>query len=344
MNPATTPPGGNRARGARVYDVFNGDADGLLARHQFRLAYPPESHGVTLVTGVKRDIALLQRIDVEGDGPLHPLHVNVFDISYDRNASAVDTLLAAGARIKYFDHHRAARQCTNALLDAQIDESPDMCSSLLVDRHLRGAHRAWAIAAAFGDNLAAVAGSLAREAGYSSSQIAQLKELGECLNYNAYGETISDLHFDPAALAMMLQPYADPFIFLENESAVAALKSGYESDLASALEIEASHSNRYFAVYLLPNDAWSRRISGVFANHLVHHFPGRAHAVITQDAGNAPSCTVSIRAPRNAPRDASTVASLFPQGGGRAAAAGIESFTLDRLPDLIAALDQTWRN
>ena len=52
------------------YDAFNGDADGLCALHQLRLAQPLEA---VLVTGVKRDIALLKRIDAragvqEGEG------------------------------------------------------------------------------------------------------------------------------------------------------------------------------------------------------------------------------------------------------------------------------------
>ena len=39
--------------------VFNGDADGICAAHQLRLAgFAPD----TVVTGVKRDIALLERV------------------------------------------------------------------------------------------------------------------------------------------------------------------------------------------------------------------------------------------------------------------------------------------
>ena len=38
------------------WDVFNGDADGLCALQQLRLARPRESR---LVTGLKREIALL---------------------------------------------------------------------------------------------------------------------------------------------------------------------------------------------------------------------------------------------------------------------------------------------
>ena len=40
--------------------VFNGDADGLCALQQLRLASPRGAGGETLVTGVKRDIALLE--------------------------------------------------------------------------------------------------------------------------------------------------------------------------------------------------------------------------------------------------------------------------------------------
>ena len=44
---------------ARYY-AFNGDADGLCALQQLRLKEPQPA---TLVTGVKRDIALLRNID-----------------------------------------------------------------------------------------------------------------------------------------------------------------------------------------------------------------------------------------------------------------------------------------
>lgn len=46
-------------------DIFNGDADGICALIQLRLAYPAEAQ---LVTGVKRDIVLLSRVSVQPDG------------------------------------------------------------------------------------------------------------------------------------------------------------------------------------------------------------------------------------------------------------------------------------
>ena len=48
-----------RAPAMTHYDVFNGDADGICALQQLRLAEPRDA---VLVTGVKRDIALLDRV------------------------------------------------------------------------------------------------------------------------------------------------------------------------------------------------------------------------------------------------------------------------------------------
>lgn len=43
------------------FDLFNGDADGLCALVQLRQAEPKDS---TLITGVKRDLALVSRVPV----------------------------------------------------------------------------------------------------------------------------------------------------------------------------------------------------------------------------------------------------------------------------------------
>ena len=328
---------------ANTIDVFNGDADGLLARHQFRLTYPVAPEQVTLISGVKRDIALLDRVlatqAVQADD-----EIQVFDISYDRNAIAAASLLAAGARITYFDHHRASLLQPHPRMLAHIDESPDICTSLLVDRYCQGAHRLWAIAAAFGDNLTAVGRQLSEGANLLPAQANQLKLLGECLNYNAYGESLEDLYYDPVQLAARLHPYANPFDFIEHEDLLSRLQTGFEADLVNALAVESMHASDVAAVYLMPDQAWARRVSGTFANHLVHAHPTRAHAVLTAlTAGARGTATVSIRAPEIAPRDAARVAARFAGGGGRAGAAGIDVFALDQLPVLIAALEETYR-
>ncbi len=321
-------------------DVFNGDADGLLARHQFRLSHPAAREHVTLITGVKRDIALLDRV-LATQAVQYEDDIQVFDISYDRNAIAVDSLLAIGARITYFDHHRASLLRPQPHLLSYIDESPDVCTSLLVDRHCSGAHRLWAIAAAFGDNLSALGRQLSRDANLLPVQEDQLRLLGECLNYNAYGESIEDLHYPPAMLAARLEPYASPFDFIKHEDVLSRLKAGYENDLANALAVNALHASDVAAVFLLPDESWTRRVSGAFANHLVHAFPARAHAVLTTNANG--TATVSIRAPAAKPKDAEKVATRFAHGGGRAIAAGIESFPLDQLAKLVAGLEETYR-
>ena len=134
---------------SKYYDIFNGDADGLCALHQLRLDTPRDAQRIT---GVKRDIKLLERVDaVAGD------EITVLDISLKSNASALAKLLGRGVKCHYFDHHAAGVIPHHAGLIAHIDTSPEMCTSLIVDRHLAGRHRLWAVVAAFGDNLVASA-------------------------------------------------------------------------------------------------------------------------------------------------------------------------------------------
>ncbi|MBS4052635.1 MAG: DHH family phosphoesterase, partial [Methylomonas sp.] len=75
------------------FDVFNGDADGICALLQLRLAEPADS---ILVTGVKRDISLLKRVDAKaGD------RVNVLDISLDKNRQPLMDLLDRRVEVFY---------------------------------------------------------------------------------------------------------------------------------------------------------------------------------------------------------------------------------------------------
>ncbi len=135
------------------FDVFNGDADGICALVQLRLATPIES---VLITGAKRDIALLQCVEGrQGD------EVTALDISVAVNREALLSLLARGVKVEYFDHHFAGELPKHAGLKAHIDTSPGVCTGILVDRYLAGKHRIWAVVAAFGDNLASVAQQLA---------------------------------------------------------------------------------------------------------------------------------------------------------------------------------------
>ncbi len=207
------------------YFAFNGDADGLCALQQLRLAHPCDA---TLVTGVKRDIHLLDRIDaVPGDT------VTALDISLAQNRDGLLRLLAAGARVDYFDHHHAGELPAHARLYAHIDEGAQVCTGILVDRHLGGRHRRWAITAAFGDNLADVAGVMAAQAGLDARETALLERLGTCLNYNptasAWRTCISIPPSWPAHAAL-----CDPLDFVAQCAVYGVLCEGYADDMARA--------------------------------------------------------------------------------------------------------------
>ena len=299
-------------------DVFNGDADGICALHQLRLAEPAQS---TLVTGVKRDISLLERVEANrGD------EVTVLDISMDKNKPGMIRLLERGARVQYFDHHFAGDIPDHPHLCARIDTSPETCTSLLVDEHLRGRHRPWAVVAAFGDNLDGSARQAAETLDLDDAQLGQLRELGIYVNYNAYGATLDDLHFPPGELFLRIQPYRDPFAFIEADETFAHLRDGYAQDIAKTDTLSPEVEKERCALYVLPAESWARRVSGVFGNRLSHDFPHRAHALLTRlpEGGYL----VSVRAPKTTKTGADELCRQFPTGGGRQAAAGI-----NKLPD-----------
>lgn len=314
------------------YDVFNGDADGICALHQLRLAQPCES---TLVTGTKREIALLDRVPAgAGDS------VTVLDVSMARNREALESLLARGAVVDYFDHHHAGEPLRHPNLRACVDPSPGVCTSVLVDRHLAGRHRPWAIVGAFGDNLPATAEALAQGRGLDPSALASLRGLGEAMNYNAYGDRETDLLVRPARLYEMVRPYADPFDFVARESIVAELIARQRGDLALADAVAPAAVLSGGSVYLLPDAAWARRVQGAFANVLSLRDPHAAVAVL-RPAG-AGLLVASVRAPQRGPRGADALCRAFPGGGGRAGAAGIDRLPQARLQEFLAAFARAY--
>jgi hypothetical protein len=295
------------------YDIFNGDADGICALHQLRLAAPREAQ---LVTGVKREIQLLERVRAAAGDEL-----TVLDISFDSNREGVVRALEAGACVRYFDHHYAGDIPQHALLEAHIDTGPAVCTSLIVDRALGSRYRVWAVVAAFGDNLAASAAHAAEPLGLAPHALEQLRELGECINYNAYGESVQDLHYHPVDLYRAAAPYADPFEFMADEPVFDVLRHGMADDLYRAAEVSSHGANEAHALILLPDAAWSRRVAGTFGNLLAREHPQRAHAVLTTTADGG--FVVSVRAPLANPGGADVLCRQFESGGGRTGAAGI---------------------
>lgn len=309
------------------YDVFNGDADGICALTQLRLAEP---RNATLVTGVKRDIELLQQVNAQaGD------RITVLDVAMEKNIGALRTALAANAEVLYVDHHVAGDIPEHAGLTAIINEAPDVCTAVLVNGHLRGRFAAWAVTAAFGDNLKKTALALAKNLPLNAERIALLEELGTYLNYNGYGEKLEDLHFHPAELFRLVSRHADPLDFVRGDGrdGFAKLRTGYREDMAAVAAIKSEFATPASAVFILPDQPWARRVSGVYSNDLVNQFPDRAHAVLTEKSNG--NYLVSVRAPLNNKAGAADLCRQFPTGGGRAAAAGINDLPKSQLAKFI---------
>lgn len=196
----------------QIYDVFNGDAEGICALIQLRLAEPCESK---LITGVKRDISLAKQVLVEA-----PVQVAILDVSLEKNCDAVDGLLAAGSSVFYVGHHFPGETLSDhSKFTALIDTQPATCTGLVVDQYLGGRFHNWAIVVAFGNNPNAVGEELAGKANLSAEQSEALKTLGVCINYNGYGATVEDLYFHPSDLYRALLKFGDPLDLIATEPA-----------------------------------------------------------------------------------------------------------------------------
>ncbi|MCK5070006.1 MAG: acetyltransferase [Desulfocapsa sp.] len=315
------------------YDVFNGDADGILALHQYRLHTPKPD--ATLVTGVKRDIKLLDKIKEVKDS-----NIAVFDISLDSNRENLVRLLDQGNEVTYTDHHFAGKIPKTDQLTVHIDPSPIVCTALIIDRLLQGKYRSWAVAAAYGDNLHDSAQKVAETIALSSEQLARLRELGELLNYNGYGANLNDLHFTPDALYLALHPYNDPFAFMEESNELATLRRGFKEDMELAMEQKELEPDKTNRVYTFPNASWSRRVAGVFSNLRARERKDAAHVLIVENDDS--TLRISVRAPLNNRKDADTLCLSFPTGGGRTAAAGINKLPPEMLGDFLERFQSTY--
>lgn len=314
-------------------DVFNGDADGICSLHQLRLNNPCNSQ---LVTGVKRDIKLLDRVKADSSNT-----ISVLDISLDKNRIALDRILKAGAKVEYFDHHYAGEIPASPKLTAHIDTSAETCTSLIVNNHLNGAHALWAVTGAFGDNLHLAARDATRALNLSEKGLDELRHLGECINYNGYGMTLDDLHFTPDALYRHIQPHSSPFTFIQEALQFQTLADGYAADIELARESKPHSCSDRIGIYLLPNEPWARRVSGVFGNELARNNPNRAHALMTETAEGY--FRVSVRSPLSNKTDADFLCMKFPTGGGRKGAAGINELPASMFDSFIEAFSETYR-
>ncbi len=306
MNPTHSP----------TFFVFNGDADGLISQHLMMLS------GVepTLrVTGLKRQIVLLERLP-----PLENANLHVFDISLDANRAALDRLLEKpGIRVAWFDHHEPGSLPVSPQFQAHILNARGTCTALLVHAAIRGSDPRWAAMAAFGDNIPEAAEALLRSAGASDDEASALREAGELMNYNAYGEDESDVLFHPDSVAERLIPFRDPLEFIRDGGLFDSLRRQFREDEIQARGLAPHRERNSARLYLLPAAPWARRLGATFANRAVRENPGMAVSVLHPLKDG--SYQVSIRSPRGREHfpAASDLAREFPGGGGRTLAAGI---------------------
>ena len=315
------------------YDIFNGDADGIFALHQYRLAHPQPK--TKKITGVKRDIKLLSKVE-----DVQNCELTVFDVSLDSNREPLNKILAAENSVLYFDHHFAGEIPVSTSLTTRINPSAETCTSIIVNEYLDNAFPLWAICGAYGDNLHNSAKTLQTLLGLHEDQGNALMELGELFNYNGYGADLSDLHFTPKELYLAIQPYENPFDFIEDAPQLKQLRDGHASDMAQAMEQKPHPSPGKNRVYTFPDKPWARRVSGVFSNLKAREQQHSAHAIITENSNK--TLRISVRAPLADRRDADTLCKSFPTGGGRAAAAGINALPAELLDTFLESFHSTF--
>ena len=277
--------------------AYNGDADGICSMVQWGLVHGIEGNRVT---GVKRDIMLLDRISPNsGD------EVIVMDISHARNEKRASEISSSGIAITWFDHHLAGDLGNE--IQSFIDTSPNVCTAKLVEKFLN-IPSDWSEVALHGDGLS------------RHSVKPELKELGELLNYNGYGGSLDDLHFHPDDLMLKCLHSKSPEEFMKTET-FRILKNGFTKDIENCESI-----GKIDGIFLLPNLPWARRAVGVFAHRVFEKLGGTQ--VIAIDMGE--HLQVSIRGD-------SGIGELCAKfgGGGRQTAGGIDSLPKNQIPQLM---------
>ena len=277
--------------------AYNGDADGICSMVQWGLVYGIEGQRVT---GVKRDIELLERVNPNPND-----EIIVMDISLARNHARAVELSTQGFDITWFDHHLAGDPID--AIATHIDTSSDVCTARIVEKYL-GVESDWAQVALHGDGLS------------PHSSKPEFKELGELLNYNGYGADLSDLHFHPDDLLLLCLQAKTPQNFMDTQ-AFMTLKNGFESDLSHAQNVSITDG-----YYLLPNEAWARRVVGVMAHRI--NESGDGPHVIAIDKGE--TLQVSIRGSEGI----GELCKMF-GGGGRATAGGIDALPKSEITALM---------
>ena len=315
------------------YDVFNGDTDGIFAWHQLRLSHPRDA---ILVTGVKRDVGLVSRVDA-GEGDM----VTIMDVSHAKNRKDVRRLLDSGAIVEYFDHHNAGEMIDHPNMTYHINTEPNVSTGLIVNSYVGGKNRLWSIATAFGDNHMDLAMNMAKSENLSEEQITVLKQIGLVVNYNSYGQTVEDLFYSPEEIAEAVKACgSDIFRFTEQSDIFPTLLENFSADMSSAVCQEPYSIGESTMIYTLPNEAWTHRIMGSFSNHLVSTNKDLACAIAVLNSDG--TYRISVRSSLNNPHGAGDLCKKF-GGGGREKAGGVNNLDESELDNFKKEFDRTFQ-
>ncbi len=303
------------------YDVFNGDTDGIFAWHQLRLTHPRDA---TLITGVKRDVGLVGRVEA-GEGDM----VTVLDVSHAKNRKDVQRLLDSGAIVEYFDHHDPGKLIDHPNITYHINTEPNVSTGLIVNSHVGGQNCLWSIATAFGDNHMDLAMNMAKSENLSGEQTTLLKQIGLVVNYNSYGQTAGDLFFPPEEIAEATKACGlDIFSFTKQSDIFSTLLENFSADMSSAVCQEPYLISDNAVIYTLPNEAWTHRVMGAFSNHLVSSNKDLACAIAVLNSDG--TYRISVRSSINNPYGAGNLCKKF-GGGGREKAGGVNNLVASEL-------------
>jgi hypothetical protein len=194
---------------------------------------------------------------------------------------------------------------------------------------------------AYGDSLTAEADALAVGAGIAPEAAQRLKTLGVAINYNAYGETVEDLHVPPIELAAAMRAFGDPLEFADSSAACKRLADGMKDDMELAKRLTPARQVPGAIVFMLPDAAWARRASGTLANDKAKAHDGSAVAIVSPRTEGG--YLVSVRVPRDFSVSAEAFCRRFPTGGGRKTAAGINHLPREEFETFATAFEQQFR-
>ena len=260
-----------------LFYAFNGDADGLCALQQLRLADPRDA---TLVTGVKRDIQLLRRVNAAaGD------EVTVLDISLDQNR---DDLLPAAGSGRFGSLFRPP-------LRGRAAAAPR--TSRRTSRNRPTSARArWSTAI----SPAAIArGPSSRPSATTCRSSpsrwprppASTRRRPPRWSGSASASTTTPTGMPSAISASIPRIWRSrccrsriPMEFVRRSPAYARLGARYEEDMQQARALKPARQVPGATMVVLPDEAWARRAIGVLANELTQAQPDCAIAILSPKA------------------------------------------------------------